>query len=294
MTFIGMNGAVLGAEEAVVSVRDHGLLYGVGLFETFRTYGGTPFLLDRHLKRMEEGCRDLGIPLQPDAERLREWIARLMERNGLQEAYIRYTVTAGEDIIGLPAGDYKNPNHVLFAKALPARPQELDTKGRELQLLKLRRNTPEGRVRFKSLHYMNNILAKRELSGYPSASSGAEGLMLTERGYVSEGIVSNIFFVKNGQLLTPDETTGILPGITREMVMDLAEELGIPAESGLYDWQTLEGADEIFLTNSIQEIVPVTALWEEQTRRVIGDGLAGPLTTKLLLKYREQTGVSES
>lgn len=290
MKYIGLNGAVCGAGEAVVSVRDHGFLYGIGLFETFRTYGGVPYLLERHLRRMEEGCRELGIPFRADPERLKDWMANLMDRNGLEEAYIRYTVTAGEDVVGLPAGDYSHPNHVLYAKALPPRPERLDTEGRALQLLKLRRNTPEGTIRFKSLHYMNNVLAKRELSGYPSATQGAEGLMLTAEGYVAEGIVSNIFFVKEGRLLTPSESTGILPGITREMVMGLAEEQGIGVETGLYPWEDLETADEVFLTNSIQEIVPVTSLWIDDVRAVIGTGTAGPVTASMLEEYRKRTG----
>ncbi|MDT3428734.1 4-amino-4-deoxychorismate lyase [Paenibacillus forsythiae] len=293
MNYIGVNGGVIDAEDAVVSVRDHGFLYGIGLFETFRTYGGRPFLLERHLERMAEGCRQLGIPHKPDPAGLAEWIAELMKRNGLHEAYVRYTVTAGEDVLGLPAGDYTRPNQVLFAKALPHRTIDMDVYGKELQLLKLRRNTPEGQVRFKSLHYMNNILAKRELSHYPSADCGAEGLMLTGRGEVAEGIVSNVFFIKAGRLFTPDESTGILPGITREMVMELARSEGLEVETGLYPWGTLEGAQEVFLTNSIQEIVPVTALWKENERTVVGSGSAGPLTSMLLKKYRQRAGVEQ-
>ncbi|MFD1773669.1 aminotransferase class IV [Paenibacillus rhizophilus] len=290
MNYIGVNGGVVDAADAVVSVRDHGFLYGIGLFETFRTYGGRPFLLERHLQRMAEGCRQLGIPYEPDTAALTDWARKLMKRNGLQEAYVRFTITAGEDALGLPMGDYMHPNQVLFAKALPQRPAELDTNGKELQLLKLRRNTPEGKVRFKSLHYMNNILAKRELSLYTSAARGAEGLMLTERGEVAEGIVSNVFFVKEGRLFTPDESTGILPGITREMVMALARSEGLEVETGLYPWEMLSTADEVFLTNSIQEIVPVTIIWKESERRAVGSGTAGPITSLLLKKYRQKAG----
>ncbi|BCG56642.1 aminotransferase class IV [Paenibacillus sp. URB8-2] len=290
MNYIGVNGGVVDAADAVVSVRDHGFLYGIGLFETFRTYGGRPFLLERHLERMAEGCRQLGIPYEPDTASLTDWARKLIKRNGLQEAYVRFTITAGEDALGLPTGDYTHPNQVLFAKALPQRPAELDTYGKELQLLKLRRNTPEGKVRFKSLHYMNNILAKRELTLYPSAARGAEGLMLTERGVVAEGIVSNVFFVKEGRLFTPDESTGILPGITREMVMELARSEDLEVETGAYSWEMLSTADEVFLTNSIQEIVPVTVLWKESERRAVGSGTAGPITSLLLKKYRQKAG----
>ncbi|WP_410512987.1 aminotransferase class IV [Paenibacillus sp. BR2-3] len=291
MKYIGINDSVIDAKEAVVSVLDHGFLYGVGLFETFRTYGGVPFLLERHLERMEEGCRQLGIPFHADTIKLEAWITRLMKKNGLKEAYIRYTVTAGVDILGLPAGDYVKPNHILYAKALPALPEKLYTQGKPLQLLSHRRNTPEGHERFKSLHYMNNILAKRELSGYSSAANGAEGLMLTAQDQVAEGIVSNLFFVKNGVLCTPDTATGILPGITREMVTELAIDAGLQVEEGFYSWEQLKEADEVFLTNSIQEIVPVTSLWEMEQLNIVSGGKSGPVTTQLILLYRERAGM---
>ncbi|WP_375104440.1 aminodeoxychorismate lyase [Paenibacillus sp. RS8] len=292
MKYIGFNNDVIDARQAVVSALDHGFLYGIGLFETFRTYGGLPFLLERHLKRMAEGCKELGIPFEQDAEHLQEWIQRVMDKNELKEAYIRYTVTAGEDILGLPADDYRKPNHLLYIKALPKAPDKLYTEGKELQLLSLRRNTPEGAVRFKSLHYMNNILAKRELRGYASASNGSEGLMLTEQEIIAEGIVSNIFFIKNNILHTPDISTGILPGITREMVMKLARSAGIRVEEGAYHWEQLKIADEVFLTNSVQEIVPVTTLWEKDKRFTVGDGLCGKITSVMISAYRERTGVS--
>lgn len=214
-----------------------------------------------------------------------------MDNNELKEAYIRYTITAGEDILGLPAGDYQEPNHLLYIKALPKVPDKLYSEGKELQLLSLRRNTPEGAVRFKSLHYMNNILAKRELRGYASAASGAEGLMLTAQDFIAEGIVSNIFFIQNNKLYTPDLSTGILPGITREMVMELASSAGISVEEGTYHWERLKTADEVFLTNSVQEIVPVTSLWHNDLRCTIGNGRCGRITAILISLYRERTGV---
>ncbi|MRN57246.1 aminodeoxychorismate lyase [Paenibacillus monticola] len=289
MNYIGLNNGVIDAKDAKVSAMDHGFLYGIGLFETFRTYGGVPFLLERHLDRLAEGCRQLGIPFELDSAGLQDWMKRVMDKNDLKEAYIRYTVTAGEDILGLPAGDYHQPNHLLYIKELPHFSDELYSHGKELQLLSLRRNTPEGPVRFKSLHYMNNILAKRELSSYASAANGAEGLMLNAQEMIAEGIVSNIFFVKNGSLYTPDIATGILPGITREMVMELALATGLQVEEGLYDWEQLKAADEVFLTNSIQEIVPVTALWQQAERFLVGKGSCGSFTKKLMTLYRERT-----
>ncbi|MHA6534358.1 aminotransferase class IV [Paenibacillus sp. BAC0078] len=289
MKYIGFNNRVADAQDAVISALDHGVLYGMGLFETFRTYGGEPFLLQRHLGRLADGCRQLGIPFEGDAARLRDWIHRVMGKNELKDAYIRYTVTAGEDILGLPAGDYGQPNHLLYIKELPRLPVSLYQEGKGLQLLNLRRNTPEGPVRLKSLHYMNNILAKRELAGYASSASGAEGLMLTAGGEIAEAIVSNVFFISNNVLYTPDIATGILPGITREMVLELARTAGLQIEEGFYRWEQLASADEIFLTNSVQEIVPVTTLWYGNERLSVGGGQCGRITARLLESYRERT-----
>ncbi|KOR75813.1 aminotransferase class IV [Paenibacillus solani] len=293
MRYIGMNGSIVEAADAFIPVMDHGLLYGMGLFETFRTYQGKPYLIERHLHRLMDNCGILGIPYHADPLRISRWISELMEANGLQDAYIRYTVTAGEGILGLPAGDYAKPSEILFAKELPAANPALYGNGRALRRLSLPRNTPESPVRMKSLHYMNNILAKRELSGYASRSDEPEeGLMLTAAGEVAEGIVSNVFFVKAGRLFTPELGIGILPGITRSVVLELAMDLGIEAEEGRYSWDVLTEADEIFTTGSVQEIVPITTLigTEGQTLR-IGQGIAGPLTRLLLSAYRRKAGL---
>ncbi|WP_178020490.1 aminotransferase class IV [uncultured Paenibacillus sp.] len=310
MNYIGVGGVPTPADQAVISVMDHGFMYGIGLFETFRTYGGRPFLLERHLERLEAGCRALGIGYQADLDRIKEEIAELLGRNGLAEGYIRYTVTAGEGPLGLPVGDYDKPKVVIYAKPLPEPGASLYTDGKPLWRLATPRNTPEGEVRFKSLHYMNNVLAKRELARLEReaqqaaafaaheprpAAAPPEGLQLTAHGWLAEGIVSNVFFVRNGKCYTPDMETGILPGITRAMVLELAAEQGIPTEEGRYTWDELLAADEVFLTNSIQEIVPVTELAEPgnpggrgMRRRRVGTGRIGPMTKRLLGKYREK------
>ncbi|WP_058831389.1 aminotransferase class IV [Paenibacillus polymyxa] len=294
MRYIGVNGVLTEAAKAVIHVSDHGFLYGMGLFETFRTYKGVPFLLDRHLHRLKEGCRMLGIPFQPDEEQLTKHIQHLMAANGLNEAYIRYTVSAGEEALGLPSGDYTQPNHILFAKPLPSTNTQ-PGQSSALQLLRTPRNTPEGEVRLKSLHYMNNVLAKRELQQYAEAVRyKAEGIMLTANGFLAEGIVSNLFFVRNNTLYTPDLSTGILPGITREFILELADLRGIPWEQGLYHWYELKQADEIFMTNSIQEIRPVDLLLEPGE---VASHLSVPLaqtesiTALLLHDYRQKAGM---
>ncbi|MGO4185169.1 aminodeoxychorismate lyase [Paenibacillus sp. TAF43_2] len=286
---VGLNGSVMDASEAVISVYDHGFLYGIGLFETFRTYEGKPYLLDRHMKRLCSGCDQLGIQYTPNMEELRCSVNELLVANELKDGYIRLTVSAGEAELGLPTGDYEQPNVLMLVKALPPVNDAVHMRGRELRLLQTRRNTPEGEVRFKSLHYMNNIIAKRELLA-SGAAPGAEGLMLSREGWLAEGIVSNLFFAKDNVVYTPELATGILPGITRERVLELAGSAGYETEEGLYSLEKLQTADEIWLTNSIQELVPVTLLSEAGgVSRVIGNGQAGSITKQLLTLYRQTT-----
>ncbi len=298
---IGLNGQCVQEQQAVVSVLDHGFLYGIGLFETFRTYHGVPMLLDAHLARLQAGCERLQIHCELDALSIRQHIRELLAANGLTDGYIRYSVSAGAQPLGLPSEAYGEPSVIVYVKELPhAGEGELyaEAVGKPLQLLRLRRNTPESDVRMKSFHYMNNVLAKRELSGYPWAA-GAEGLFLSEQGAVAEGIVSNLFFVTGGKLYTPSLATGALPGITRWHVLQLAERLGMPAAEGLYALEDLLGADEIFLTNAVQELVPVTVitgydgedLWKSGGERRMGSILhRGYLDSVLqeIARYREE------
>lgn len=281
---VGLNGQCIDDSQAVVSIYDHGFLYGIGLFETFRTYGGCAFLLDRHLDRLKRGLAELAIRFEPKAADVEALIAQLLEANGLADAYVRYTVTAGEDILGLPGSAYDQPTVVVYVKPLPAASGE----SRSLQLLRLPRNTPESGSRLKSLHYMNNVLGKRELLGYPWAA-GAEGLFLDGQGFLAEGLVSNLFFVRDGVLHTPDLGTGILPGVTRQFVLELASRLGMETEEGFYRWEALREADEVFLTNSVQELVSVGTLYDVKGRQYkVGNGGAGPWTERLRGAYTQE------
>ncbi|RIX49308.1 4-amino-4-deoxychorismate lyase [Paenibacillus nanensis] len=291
---VGWNGKTVQAHEAVISVYDHGFLYGLGLFETFRTYGGRPYLLERHLDRLRGGCAELGIRFGMSADEVFAWTSELLRENGLADGYVRLTVSAGEGALGLPTGDYEQPNVILLVKELPPANDELLMRGRELRLLRTRRNTPEGAVRFKSLHYMNNIIAKRELLGQAGQASApapnAEGLMLTEQGFLTEGIVSNLFFVQDGVVRTPSIDTGILPGVTRQRVLELSLTAGLPAEEGYYRWEDLLQAEEVWMTNSIQELIPITTLSDPAGERSqVSGGQAGPIARRLLALYREDT-----
>ncbi len=287
MRYVSINGVITPIEQAVVSVMDHGFLYGMGLFETMRTYNGRPFLLDRHLRRLQGSCDSLGIRWSAHVQQVEQQMQQLMEANDLTEAYLRYTVSAGEDILGLPSGEYTEPNVILYAKALPSPSSARPTKS--LRRLHTVRNTPEGDIRLKSLHYMNSILGKRELALYADEPAAAvEGLMLTAEGHLAEGIVSNLFFIKDNCIYTPSVDTGILPGITRAWLIELAEQKGLTVEKGLYTWEQLVQADEVFVTNSVQEMVPVVRLLEDNRELIVGDGQIGEHTIMLCTAYESE------
>lgn len=283
MMKMGWNGKVVDQQDVAVSVLDHGFLYGMGLFETFRTYHGHAFLLAEHLGRLQESCDQIGIQFRINQDETEQLIKELLNVNQISDAYIRYSVSAGEAELGLPSADYMNPNQYMYMKPLPI---VENVKGKALQKLKLTRNTPEGPLRYKSFHFMNNILAKKELRSYPWCQD-AEGLFFTSEGYAAEGIVSNLFFVKDKTCYTPSLDTGILPGITRSFVIKLAQELGFQIEQGMYTFEELLEADEIFMTNSIQELVPITHCYDEAGKTfVMGQGNPGLCTLEFLRKYR--------
>ncbi len=248
--YIFLNGEIIEKEKALISPFDHGYLYGVGAFETFRTYGGMPFLLDEHLERLNTALVEMGINRIFEREEVLSAIEKLSELNQLRDSYIRMNVSAGPAEIGLQTSLYSEPTVIIFQKELP-RLEPLREK--EAVLLTIRRNTPETKTRLKSHHFFNNIAAKRELGADP----GKEGIFLSEDGYLAEGVTSNLFWVKDRKIYTPAIETGILNGITRQFIFRLAERLGIPVEEGFYKEEALILADEIFFTNSIQEIVPV-------------------------------------
>ncbi len=286
---ISFNGMIVDEHQAVLSVFDHGILYGIGLFETMRTFHGKPFMLEAHLQRLEEGCSLLQIPYAADYGSVRQEIADIMAANDLQEAYIRYTVTAGVEALGLPSGPYRRPTVIIYAKPLPESLEDYARNGRALQLLATTRNSPESGIRLKSLHYMNNIMAKRELERYRWAD-GAEGLMCDRAGYLAEGIVSNLFFIRDSCCKTPSSDTGLLPGITRRTVMSLCAGAGYAMEEGRYTWGELLQADEIFITNSVQGIVPVTRLFDPLgNRQEIAGGSPGKITGELAESYQRLT-----
>ncbi|MFD2706346.1 aminodeoxychorismate lyase [Salibacterium lacus] len=253
--YVYINGEVQEAGDARLSVFEHGFMYGLGLFETFRIYNGHPFLLDDHFRRMEDGLRWMNIAWTYDREVVLSQLQVLMEANGWNNAYVRYNISAGPADSGISTEVYDNPVVIIYMKPLPA-PEDMDEPSKTAEFLSTFRNTPETPERLKSHHYLNNIVGKRETGADP----GVEGLFLTERGAVAEGVVSNIFWRRGGTLYTPSSETGILQGVTRSFVMELAQAHGYYVREGRFSADHVYRAEEAFLTNSVQEIVPLEAV----------------------------------
>ena len=270
--FLTINGKLIDEKEAVISVFDHGYLYGVGVFETFRTYEGHPFLFGDHYKRLRYSLENLQISLPYSCDELLLQVKQTIEANEMKDAYVRLNVSAGAGEIGLKTDEYETPTVIVYVKAI-GNPVRNAKRG---VILSLRRNSPEGEYRLKSHHYLNNILAKREVGSDPSV----EGIFLSQDGRLAEGIVSNLFWFKNGILFTPDLSTGILNGITRQFVVHVAKKMGISVREGGFQKEALVEADEVFVTNSIQEIVPLFQIEQKPL-----PGLDGPATNELILQY---------
>lgn len=259
--------------ELKVPVNDHGFLYGVGLFETFRVYDEIPFLFSEHIQRMKQGLNFIGINYEVEISKMMSLLKCLLEANLLENAYVRITVSAGIAPLGLPTEKYNNPSVIWQIK--PHEPlTEICSLAKRAVILKTKRNLAESEVRLKSLNFLNNILARQEILHLKQT----EGIFLTKEGYIAEGIVSNIFFVKKDSLYTPSLETGILNGVTREHIIYLAKRNKIPVIEGLFRLEDLNNADEIFITNSIQEIVPINN-FENNNYKVNHRGI-----TSLLIK----------
>ncbi|MFD2369679.1 aminodeoxychorismate lyase [Brevibacillus sp. GCM10020057] len=259
-----VNGTICPAEEAAVSVLDHGFLYGIGLFETMRVYDRRLFLWDAHYARLCSGLLALRITPAWTSEELADAVLQTVDANELQDAYVRLSVTAGPEGVGLVSDGYDRPSLFVFAK--PVAPLADPPRPKRLQTLKLPRQTAEGFRRFKSHNYLNNALAKQETG----ASPDVEGLFLTHDGYLAEGIVSNLFWLQGDCLYTPSLDTGILDGVTRQHVLTLARQLGLSTAEGRFRPKALQEADEVFVTNSVQEIVPVLDIDGHAVRSTYG------------------------
>ncbi len=276
-----LNGKFVEKEQALVSVFDHGFLYGDGIYETMRAYEGTIFLLKKHLDRLKRSARAISLKLPIPLNNIGDRLNESLKANKLRNAYVRLHISRGPGEIGLDPALCPTPTMVITAKPFVDYPSQYYERGVRVAIVKTRRNHPLAvSPSIKSTNFLNNILAKVEAI----KARAYEGIMLNWEGFVSEGTISNIFLVNKGVLFTPRKDTGILEGVTRDLVLHLAKRKKIIIKESRITPQALLSADECFITNTTMEIMPVTTI----NRKTIGNGSPGPLTALLHREYRKE------
>ncbi len=276
-----VNGKFLSRDDARVSVFDHGFLYGDGVYETMRAYGGNIFFLGKHLSRLKQSADAISLALPLPLDKIGEALNEALTVNKLNEAYVRIQISRGDGEVGLDPALCPAPTMVILTRPFKDYPPELYANGVAVAIVQTRRNHPLALdPAIKSTNFLNNILAKIE-----SLKTGAyEGIMLNWKGYVAEGTISNIFAIKKGVLHTPDLETGILEGITRDFVLHLARREKIPTRERLMRPKDLLKADECFITNTTVEVLPVTTI----DGHLVGSGRPGPITERLMQAYKNE------
>ncbi len=279
---IYLNGELVDKEDAKISVYDHGLLYGDGVFEGIRSYGGKVFLLQEHLDRLWDSAKAIWLEIPLSKDEMARAIADTLKANQIDDGYIRVIVTRGSGTLGLDPNRCSDPQVIVIADKISLYPKEFYEQGLEIITVSTVRNHPAAlSPRIKSLNYLNNILAKIE-----GLQAGCiEALMLNHKGEVAECTGDNIFLVRDGRMLTPPNEAGILEGITRKAVIDLAREDGIEVLEVPLTKHDVYIAAECFLTGTAAEVVPVVKV----DSRTIGDGKPGPITKKLFARFHELT-----
>ncbi len=282
MLLINLNGRLVPEEKALISVFDHGLLYGDGVFEGIRAYNGRVFKLDQHIRRLYRSAKTILLVIPLTQKEMSQAVVETLKANHLKDAYIRVVVTRGKGDLGLDPRKCPKPTYFIIASRIQLYPKEFYEKGMEIITVPTRRNGVEMlNPAVKSLNYLNNIMAKIEGNN----AGAAEALMLNEEGLVLECTGENIFAVSGKKLVTPPLYLGVLEGVTRDVVMELSSQAGLVPFEELLTRHDLFNADEVFLTGTAAEIVPVTKI----DGRVIGTGRPGPYTRKLMSLFRKLT-----
>lgn len=277
---IYINGQYFDRENAKISVFDHGLLYGDGVFEGMRIYSGNVFRLQQHIERLWESARAIALTIPMSIEQLTDDVNATVKENGLNDGYIRLIVTRGAGPLGLDPFRCVDPQVIIIADKITLYPESHYTEGLKLVTASTIRNHPAAlSPRIKSLNYLNNIMAKIE-----GLNAGCiEAVMLNHKGEVAECTGDNIFLIKNGVLTTPPIDAGILEGITRNAVLELAVAAGIETREAPMTRHDIYVADECFLTGSAAEVIPAVQI----DNRKIGDGKPGPVTLQLNDAFRK-------
>jgi len=265
--YVYVNGKIVHAREAFISVFDHGFLYGDGIYETLRVYDGAVFKLDEHLIRLFRSASLIGLSIPLDLNHLKIAIYETLIANALRNAYVRLTISRGKGSIGLDPDLCPEPTVVIFAQEFKEYPKEFYKNGIHLIISSTRRNCREAiNPQIKSLNFLNNILAKMEAK----RKNAHEAVMLNIHGKLTEGTISNIFFYKDRTLCTPSLECGILDGITRGMIIDLALREGIQIKEGQFSKKDMYAAEEVFITNTTMEVMPASKV--DDQRFDVGNG----------------------
>jgi branched-chain amino acid aminotransferase len=271
-----INGTAVPRSQAKIAVLDYGFLYGYSLYETLRTYSKKPFRLDNHLARLRYSGDKLGILV--NAAFVREAVQNTIKANEFENARLRITLSAGEGTMTPDPGSCALPTLVVLASEYQPPAADKYREGFKIIVSEIRRNSHSPVTFLKSGNTIENMLARQEAKKAPAD----EAVFLNEKGYVSEAAGSNIFLVSKGALKTPRYETGILPGVTRVVIFELAFSLGLKVKEAIIRLSEIQEADEVFLTNSLIEIMPVS----EISGKKIGDGKPGKITTKLMKAYK--------
>ena len=279
---IYLDGEIVPESQAKISVFDHGLLYGDGIFEGIRFYNGRVFRLEQHIRRLYDSAKAILLKIKLTPEEMTRAVCDTVKANGLRDGYIRLVITRGVGPMGL--NPYKCPNSSVFiiAATISLYPEEAYRNGLTMATVATRRPSHDIlSPQVKSLNYLNNVMAKVE-----AIQAGAEeGLMLNDVGLVAECTGDNLFIVRDGAISTPPLTAGALDGITRGVVFDIAAELGIPCRERDLSRHDIYTADECFLTGSAAEVIAAVQL----DQRPIGTGKPGEITNRVIAKFRELT-----
>ncbi|MGI9086724.1 MAG: branched-chain-amino-acid transaminase [Chthoniobacterales bacterium] len=279
---IYIDGELFDEADAKVSVFDHGLLYGDGIFEGIRFYNGRVFRMEEHMDRLWESARSICIEIPMSRRELDEALLDTIRQNGLRDGYVRLIVTRGVGNLGLNPVQCKRPSVIIIASTIALYAEEVYRHGLTVVTVATRRMGPATlNPAIKSLNYLNNVLARIEAN----LANADEALMLNDAGNIAECTADNVFIVKRGQIMTPPITAGALRGITRAVVFDIAAELGIKISEPDLTRHDLYIADEAFLTGTAAEVVPMVKV----DGRLIGTGEPGGITTRMIARFRELT-----
>lgn len=279
--WIYINGEFVEKHHAKISVYDHGFLYGDGVFEGIRVYDGNIFRLKEHLDRLYDSAKSIMLEIPHTIEEMTDIIIKTLQKNKLRTAYIRLVVSRGVGNLGLDPSSCAHPQVIIIAEELTLFPKEFYEKGLEIITVATRRNRPDVlSPKVKSLNYLNNILVKIEAS----LAGVSEALMLNDQGYVAEGSADNVFILKGNQLYTPPGYVGALEGITRNAIIDIANELGYIVKEEPFTRHDVYVADEVFLTGTAAEVIAVVKV----DGRQIGNGVPGKETKRLLEAFRSR------